>query len=100
MSSGGGTPSATEEERLLGKLATDGYALADKTPAQLAAEAKAAKRLATPRTSARGEPIPAHAFVAAAGGLFQSTPVITDGRTPLSGVTPMRARVSIHARHH
>ena len=46
-----------------------GYALADKTPAQLAAEAKAAKRLATPRTSARGEPIPAHAFVAAAGGL-------------------------------
>lgn len=46
-----------------------GYALTEKTPAQLAAEAKAAKRLATPRTSARGEPIPAHAFVAAAGGL-------------------------------
>jgi hypothetical protein len=46
-----------------------GFALAEKTPAQLAAEAKAAKRLATPNTSAAGEPIPAHAFIAAAGGL-------------------------------
>ena len=30
MSSGGGTPSATAEERLLGKLATEGYEQADK----------------------------------------------------------------------
>ena len=30
MSSGGGTPKATQEEKLLGKLATEGYAQADK----------------------------------------------------------------------
>ena len=30
MSSGGGTPRATAEERQLGKLATESYALADK----------------------------------------------------------------------
>ena len=30
MSSGGGTPQATEEEKLLGQLATEGYAQADK----------------------------------------------------------------------
>jgi hypothetical protein len=47
----------------------DGYALAEKTPAQLAAEERASRRLRNPNTSARGEPIPAHAFIAAAGGL-------------------------------
>ena len=46
-----------------------GYALAEKTPAQLAAEERAAKRLRTPRTSPAGEPVPAHAFIAASGGL-------------------------------
>lgn len=46
-----------------------GYALAEKTPAQLAAEERASRRLRNPNTSARGEPIPAHAFIAAAGGL-------------------------------
>ena len=45
-----------------------GYALAEKTPAQLAAEERAAKRLRTPRTSPAGEPVPAHAFIAASGG--------------------------------
>lgn len=46
-----------------------GYALAEKTPAQLAAEERAAKRLRTARTSPAGEPVPAHAFIAASGGL-------------------------------
>ena len=46
-----------------------GYALAPKTDAQLAAQAKAAKRLAQPNVSPPGEPIPAHAFIAAEGGL-------------------------------
>lgn len=46
-----------------------GYALAEKTPAQLAAEERASRRLRNPNTSAPGEPIPAHAFIAAAGGL-------------------------------
>ena len=46
-----------------------GYALAEKTPAQLAAEERASRRLRSPSTSAPGEPIPAHAFIAAAGGL-------------------------------
>lgn len=46
-----------------------GYALAEKTPAQLAAEERASRRLRNPNTSARGEPIPAHAFIVAAGGL-------------------------------
>ena len=46
-----------------------GYALIEKTPAQIAAQEKAAKRLSQPRTSPKGEPIPAHAMIAAAGGL-------------------------------
>lgn len=50
-----------------------GYALTEKTPAQLAAQEKAAKRLRNPQTSAPGEPIPAHAMIAAAGGLASST---------------------------
>ncbi|HQS38977.1 LPD38 domain-containing protein [Polaromonas sp.] len=50
-----------------------GYALAEKTRAQLAAQEKAARRMGLPQTSPRGEPIPAHAFIAAAGGLAGST---------------------------
>jgi hypothetical protein len=46
-----------------------GYALAEKTPAQLAAEAKAARRLAQPRTGTAGAPLAAHEFIAAEGGL-------------------------------
>lgn len=46
-----------------------GYVLAHQTPAQLAAGAKAAKRLALPNTSPAGEPIHAHGFIAAEGGL-------------------------------
>lgn len=49
-----------------------GYALAEKTPAQLAAEERASRRLRNPNTSAPGEPIPAHAFIAAAGGLSRA----------------------------
>lgn len=50
-----------------------GYALAEKTRAQLAAQEKAARRMGLPQTSARGEPIPAHAFIASAGGLAGAT---------------------------
>jgi hypothetical protein len=46
-----------------------GFALAPKSEAQLAAEAKAAQRLAQPKASEKGKPIPAHAFIAAEGGL-------------------------------
>ncbi len=46
-----------------------GFALANKTEAQLAAQAKAAQRLSNPSTSGKGEPIPAHAFIAAQGGM-------------------------------
>jgi hypothetical protein len=49
--------------------ADGGFALAPKTAAQLAAEEKAAKRLSLPRTSEKGSPIPAHAFIASEGGL-------------------------------
>lgn len=49
--------------------ATGGYALTEKTPAQLAAQEKAARRLRNPQTSPTGEPIPAHAMIAAEGGL-------------------------------
>lgn len=49
-----------------------GYALAEKTPAQLAAEERASRRLRNPNTSAPGAPIPAHAFIAAAGGLSRA----------------------------
>ena len=46
-----------------------GFALAEKSPAQLAAEARNARNLRNPRVSPAGEPIPAHAFIAAEGGL-------------------------------
>jgi hypothetical protein len=46
-----------------------GFALAEKTEKQLAAESLAARRLSVPRTSPKGVPIPAHAFIAADGGL-------------------------------
>ncbi|MEO5670430.1 MAG: LPD38 domain-containing protein [Ramlibacter sp.] len=49
-----------------------GFAHADRIPAQLAANAKAAQRLANPQTSARGQPMPAHAFIAAEGGLSRT----------------------------
>ena len=49
--------------------AEGGFALTEKTPAQVAAQEAAAKRLSQPRTSPKGEPIPAHAMIAAAGGL-------------------------------
>ncbi len=51
------------------KRVEGGYVLVEKTPAQLAAQEKAAKRLSQPRTSPKGEPIPAHSMIAAAGGL-------------------------------
>lgn len=51
--------------------APGGFALTEKTTAQLAAQDKAAARLRNPQTSARGEPIPAHAFIASEGGLSQ-----------------------------
>lgn len=50
-----------------------GFALTEKTPAQLAAQDKAARRMAQPNTSPAGQPIPAHAFIAAEGGLHQDT---------------------------
>lgn len=46
-----------------------GFALTEKSPSQLAAQEKAARRLRNPQTSAPGQPIPAHAMIAAAGGL-------------------------------
>lgn len=46
-----------------------GFALADKTPAQLAAQAKAAKRLGVARTGTADTPISAHEFIAAEGGI-------------------------------
>lgn len=46
-----------------------GYALAEKTPAQLAAEAKAARRLSVARAGTAGMPIAAHEFIATNGGL-------------------------------
>lgn len=49
-----------------------GFALADKTPAQLAAEAKAAKRIARARIGNSGVPMAAHEFIAAQGGLSRS----------------------------
>ncbi len=49
--------------------AEGGFALTEKTPAQLAAQDKAARRLRNPQTSPAGEAIPAHAMIAAAGGL-------------------------------
>ncbi len=46
-----------------------GYALAEKSAAQLAAIEAAAKRLGQPHTSPVGEPMPAHSMIAANGGL-------------------------------
>jgi adenine/guanine phosphoribosyltransferase-like PRPP-binding protein len=54
------------------KRVEGGFVLVEKTPAQLAAQEKAAKRLSQPRTSPNGEPIPAHSMIASAGGLSQS----------------------------
>ncbi len=48
-----------------------GFALRLKTAKELAAQASASKRLGRPNTSAAGAPIPAHAFIAAEGGLSQ-----------------------------
>jgi hypothetical protein len=67
-----------------------GFALVNKSPAQLAAEEKAAKRLSTPNTSEKGMPIPAHAFIAAEGGLRRAG----DGRFR---VRQERARRQPHA---
>lgn len=49
-----------------------GFALADKTPAQLAAEAKAAKRIRGASTGNTGAPMSVHEFIAAEGGLSRS----------------------------
>jgi Large polyvalent protein associated domain 38/Large polyvalent protein-associated domain 5/Large polyvalent protein-associated domain 1 len=49
-----------------------GFALAEKTPAQLAAEAKAAKRIRGASTGNAGVPMAAHEFIAAEGGLSRS----------------------------
>lgn len=49
-----------------------GFALADKTPAQLAAEAKAAKRIRGASTGNTGTPMSVHEFIAAQGGLSRS----------------------------
>lgn len=49
-----------------------GFALADKTPAQLAAEAKAAKRIRGASTGNTGTPMAVHEFIAAEGGLSRS----------------------------
>lgn len=46
-----------------------GFVLAYKTPAQLAAEEKAARRLAQPTVGERGRPMAAHEFIASEGGL-------------------------------
>lgn len=53
--------------------ADGGYALTEKTAAQLTAQENAAKRLRNPMTSPAGEPIPAHAMIASAGGLAPDT---------------------------
>lgn len=52
--------------------AEGGHALTEKTPAQIAAQEAAAKRLRQPRTSPKGEPIPAHAMIAAEGGMSKA----------------------------
>jgi hypothetical protein len=49
-----------------------GFALADKTEKQLAAEAKAAKRIAGMRTGTPGVPMSVHEFIASHGGLSRS----------------------------
>jgi hypothetical protein len=56
------------------KKVEGGFVLADKTPAQLAAEAKAAKRIRGANTEAgsRGRPMAAHEFIASRGGMAPS----------------------------
>ena len=64
----------------------DGFVLAEKTEKMLAAEAKNARRLRNPQTSAPGEPVPAHAFIAAEGGLHAGTrPDMNIGINPKVG---------------
>jgi hypothetical protein len=53
--------------------ADGGYALKPASEAQLAAQEAAARRLRNPQTSPPGQPIPAHAMIAAAGGLAPDT---------------------------
>ncbi len=48
-----------------------GYVLANKTPAQLAAQEKAARRLRQANVGQKGQPLAAHEFIAAEGGLRQ-----------------------------
>lgn len=76
--SDGGTPFKTRREAAIAKKqqpmmrviqSGKGYVLTPKTEKQLAAEAKAARRIAQARTSPAGEPIPAHAFIASEGGM-------------------------------
>lgn len=76
--SDGGTPfktrAAADKQRKLQphlRVVTHegGFALAEKTAAQLAAQEIAAKRLRNANTSPAGVPIPAHAFIAGEGGL-------------------------------
>lgn len=63
-----------------------GFALAEKTERQLAAEQAASRRLRNPQTSPRGEAIPAHAFIAAEGGLRADTrPDMNVGINPRIG---------------
>lgn len=77
----GGVPFKTREgaEKLRKKLPQmrvvaheDGFALALKTPAQLAAQAKASTRLRNANTSPSNEPIHAHGFIAGEGGLVRA----------------------------
>ena len=46
-----------------------GFVLTEKSEALIKAQERAAQRLSNPQTSPRGEAIPAHAFIAAEGGL-------------------------------
>jgi len=56
------------------KQVEGGFVLADKTPAQLAAEAKAAKRIsgANAEAGSKGKPMAAHEFIASRGGMAPS----------------------------
>jgi len=56
------------------KQVKGGFVLADKTPAQLAAEEKAAKRIrgASSEAGSKGKPMAAHEFIASRGGMAPS----------------------------
>lgn len=56
------------------KQVAGGFVLADKTPAQLAAEEKAAKRIrgANAEAGSKGKPMSAHEFIASRGGMAPS----------------------------